>query len=129
MTDKKKARIVIDGRSMEVDGSTNVLQAALGQGLNVPYFCWHPKLGSVGACRQCAVIEYKDEDDKKGRIVMACMTPAREGSRISLENPGAELFRALIIESVMTNHPHDCPTCDEVGHCHLQDMTVMTEHN
>ncbi len=125
----KKARIVIDGRSHEVDASTNVLQAALGAGLNVPYFCWHPALGSIGACRQCAVIQYKDENDTQGRVVMSCMTPCADGARFSVEHPEARDMRSAVVEYLMTNHPHDCPVCEEGGHCHLQDMTVMTGHN
>lgn len=125
----KKARIVIDGRSHEVDASTNVLQAALGAGLNVPYFCWHPALGSVGACRQCAVVQYKDENDTQGRVVMSCMTPCADGARFSIEHPEARDMRSAVVEYLMTNHPHDCPVCEEGGHCHLQDMTVMTGHN
>lgn len=126
---KKKARIIIDGRSHEVDGSTNVLQAALGAGLNLPYFCWHPALGSVGACRQCAVIQYKDENDTVGRLVMSCMTPCADGAHFSVEHPEARDMRSAVVEYLMTNHPHDCPVCEEGGHCHLQDMTVMTGHN
>ena len=129
MTDKKKSRIIVDGRSLEVDGNTNVLQAALGQGINLPYFCWHPALGSVGACRQCAVIQYKDETDTVGRLVMSCMTPCADGARFSIEHPEARDMRASVVEFLMTNHPHDCPVCEEGGHCHLQDMTVMTGHN
>jgi NADH-quinone oxidoreductase subunit G len=129
MTDKKKARIIIDGREHEVDAGTNVLQAALGAGLNLPYFCWHPALGSVGACRQCAVIQYKDETDTQGRLVMSCMTPCADGARFSVEHPEARDMRAAVVEFLMTNHPHDCPVCEEGGHCHLQDMTVMTGHN
>jgi NADH-quinone oxidoreductase subunit G len=125
---KKRVRIVLDGHEHEVDASTNVLQAALGAGLNLPYFCWHPALGSVGACRQCAVVQLKDEQDTQGKLVMSCMTPCTDGGRYSLEHPDAREMRTSVIEFLMTNHPHDCPVCEEGGHCHLQDMTVMTGH-
>ena len=59
---------------------------------------------------------------------MACMTPAADGMRISIDDPEAAAFRAAVIEWLMVNHPHDCPVCDEGGECHLQDMTVMTGH-
>ncbi len=123
------AVITIDGKKHEVDEKQNLLHVCLSLGYNLPYFCWHPAMGSVGACRQCAVIKYKDENDDKGKLVMACMEPASDGSIISLKNPEAEGFRAEIIEWLMTNHPHDCPVCDEGGECHLQDMTVMTGHD
>jgi len=123
------ATIHVDGKELEVDGADNLLQACLSLGLDIPYFCWHPALGSVGACRQCAVKQYTDANDTRGRIVMSCMTPATDGSWISIEDEEAKVFRASVVEWLMTNHPHDCPVCEEGGHCHLQDMTVMTGHN
>ncbi len=121
--------IYIDNQPYTVAEGQNLLQACLGLGFNVPYFCWHPAMGSVGACRQCAVKQFRDENDQRGRIVMACMTPAQEGIRISIDDPEVRQFRASVIEWLMVNHPHDCPVCDEGGECHLQDMTVMTGHN
>jgi NADH-quinone oxidoreductase subunit G len=122
------ARIEIDGESYVVQDGNNLLSACLSLGLDLPYFCWHPAMGSAGACRQCAVIHYKDADDKHGRLVMACMTPVAEAMRISLAADQARQFRCDNIELLMTNHPHDCPVCEEGGECHLQDMTVMTGH-
>ena len=131
------ATIYIENKPYEVADDQNLLQAALSLGLNLPYFCWHPALGSVGACRQCAIKQFRDEQDTRGRIVMACMTPVNskalipplDAMRISIEDEEAKHFRASVIEWLMVNHPHDCPVCDEGGNCHLQDMTVMTGHN
>ncbi|MGN0923962.1 NADH-quinone oxidoreductase subunit NuoG [Ectopseudomonas mendocina] len=123
------ATIHVDGKDFEVDGADNLLQACLSLGLDIPYFCWHPALGSVGACRQCAVKQYNDENDTRGRIVMSCMTPATDNTWISIDDDESKAFRASVVEWLMTNHPHDCPVCEEGGHCHLQDMTVMTGHN
>jgi NADH-quinone oxidoreductase subunit G len=121
--------IFIDGRPYTVAGGQSVLQACLSLGFDLPYFCWHPAMGSVGACRQCAVKHLKDEHDPHGRMVMSCMTPVSEGARFSIAHPEAVAFRAAVIEGMMLHHPHDCPVCDEGGHCQLQDMTVMTGHN
>lgn len=120
--------ILIDGKEYEVAEGRNVLQAALDNKLDLPYFCWHPAMGSVGACRLCAVKHYRDENDEHGRLVMGCMTPASEGTRVSIDEPEAAQFRRSVIEWLMINHPHDCPVCDEGGECHLQDMTVMAGH-
>ena len=120
--------IIVDNRPYTVNEGQNLLAACLGAGLNLPYFCWHPAMGSVGACRQCAIKQFKDDRDQRGRLVMACMTPASDGARISIEDPEAKAFRASVVEWLMVNHPHDCPVCDEGGECHLQDMTVMTGH-
>ncbi|MGO9567566.1 MAG: NADH-quinone oxidoreductase subunit NuoG [Desulfomonilaceae bacterium] len=123
------ATIYIDNKPYEVKDGQNLLNACLSLGFNIPYFCWHPAMHSVGACRQCAVKVFKDEKDTRGRIMMSCMTPAADGMRISIDDPEALECRAGIIEFLMMNHPHDCPICDEGGECHLQDMTVMTGHN
>ncbi len=104
------------------------MKTCLGLGFDLPYFCWHPAMHSVGACRQCAVKQFRDENDTRGSIVMACMTPVTDGMRVSIDDPEARRFRSGVIEWMMTNHPHDCPVCDEGGECHLQDMTVMTGH-
>lgn len=122
------ATIYIDNQAYSVKDGQNLLQAALSLGFDLPYFCWHPAMHSVGACRQCAVKQFKDAQDTRGRIVMACMTPAVDGARISLDDPEARAARRSVIEFLMVNHPHDCPVCDEGGECHLQDMTVMAGH-
>ncbi|NSL87480.1 NADH-quinone oxidoreductase subunit NuoG [Chitinophaga sp. Mgbs1] len=121
--------IHIDNKPYEVKDGKNLLEAVLSLGFNLPYFCWHPALGSVGACRQCAVKAFRDEQDTKGRLVMACMEPVRDNMRISIADSDAAGFRKHVIGWLMTNHPHDCAVCDEGGSCHLQDMTVMTGHN
>ena len=123
------ATIHIDGKEYEVDGTMNLLEACLSLGLDIPYFCWHPALGSVGACRQCAVKVYQNADDKRGRLVMSCMSPVSDGAYISIEDDEAEKFRKAVLEFLMVNHPHDCPVCEEGGNCHLQDMTAMTGHS
>lgn len=120
--------IYIDNKPYEVEPEQNLLHACLSLGFDIPYFCWHPALHSVGACRMCAVKQFKDENDTKGRIVMSCMTLASDGVRISIDDPDVVKFRKSVIEWLMTNHPHDCPVCDEGGECHLQDMTVMAGH-
>jgi len=123
------ATIHVDGKTYDVKGSDNLLEACLTLGLDIPYFCWHPALGSVGACRQCAVKQFNDENDTRGRLVMSCMTPANDKTYIAIQDEEAKSFRKSVVEWLMTNHPHDCPVCAEGGHCHLQDMTVMTGHN
>ncbi len=120
--------IEVDGVCYDVREDSNLLQACLSHGLDLPYFCWHPALGSVGACRQCAVVQYRDAEDTRGKLTMACMTPCADGARLSIRAEEAVAFRASVIEWLMLNHPHDCPVCEEGGECHLQDMTVMTGH-
>ena len=111
--------IYVEGKEHEVSEGQNLLQAVLSLGYDLPYFCWHPVLGSVGACRQCAVKQFRDPDDSDGMIIMACMTPVTDGLRISIDDPEAKEFRSAVVGWLMTNHPHDCPVCDEGGECHL----------
>ncbi|MCO6496636.1 MAG: NADH-quinone oxidoreductase subunit NuoG [Chitinophagaceae bacterium] len=123
------AKVIIDNVEYEVPDGKNMLEVCLSLGMDLTYFCWHPAMHSVGACRQCAVIQYRDENDTRGKIVMSCMLDANDGTRISLKDQRGAEFRAGNIEALMINHPHDCPVCDEGGECHLQDMTVMSGHN
>ncbi|WP_395480236.1 NADH-quinone oxidoreductase subunit NuoG [Candidatus Curculioniphilus buchneri] len=120
------AIIYVDGKKYEVKSSDNLLSACLSINLDIPYFCWHPALGSVGVCRQCIVKKYKNIEDTQGQLVISCMTPVTDGTYISIIDNEAKQFRQSIIELLMINHPHDCPVCEEGGNCHLQDMTVMT---
>ncbi len=123
------AVIYIENDRYQAREGANLLETCLAIGFDIPYFCWHPALGSVGACRQCAVKKFRDDKDSAGRIVMSCMEPVTDGMRISVDDPEVKRFRAAVIEWLMTSHPHDCPICDEGGECHLQDMTVMTGHD
>jgi NADH-quinone oxidoreductase subunit G len=121
--------IKVDNQKLVVKDGDNLLQALLSAGIDIPYFCWHPAMGSIGACRQCAVVQYAGEDDTRGRIVMSCMTAVTDQARFSVATQSADQFRKSVIENLMLNHPHDCPVCEEGGECHLQDMTVMSGHS
>lgn len=120
---------VVDGQLISAEASDNLLSAALKAQLDIPYFCWHPALGAVGSCRQCAVKVFQSPDDSKGQIVMACMTKPGPDMRISVDDSEVVKFRAGVVEMALTNHPHDCPVCEVAGECHLQDMAVLTGHH
>jgi NADH-quinone oxidoreductase subunit G len=118
-------RLKIDGYEIDVPPGTKVIEAAERLGIIVPRFCYHPGLGSVGACRMCAVKFV--EGPVKG-VEMSCMVNAEDGMVVSTRDEEAVGFRRQVIEWLMMNHPHDCPVCDEGGHCLLQDMTVSGGH-
>jgi NADH-quinone oxidoreductase subunit G len=118
-------KLTIDNRVIEVPEGTKVIEAAERLGIMIPRFCYHPALGSVGACRVCAVKFV--EGPVKG-IEMSCMQDARDGMVVSTTDPEAMAFRKYVIEWLMLNHPLDCPVCDEGGHCLLQDETVSGSH-
>ncbi|WWP00224.1 MAG: NADH-quinone oxidoreductase subunit NuoG [Candidatus Dasytiphilus stammeri] len=123
-------RITIDSKTYEVSNTTkNLLETCLSLNIDLPYFCWHPALGSVGSCRLCAVKQYQNSQDRQGSLVMSCMTPISDHSFFSIQDIESKNFRQNILELLMTNHPHDCPVCEEAGNCHLQDMLIMTGHH
>ena len=118
-------KLIIDEREILVPEGTKVIEAAERLGIMIPRFCYHEALGSVGACRMCAVKFV--EGPHKG-IDMSCMVEAKDGMVVSTTDAEAVEFRKYVIEWLMLNHPHDCPVCDEGGHCLLQDETVSGGH-
>jgi len=118
-------KLIIDDREIEVAPKTMVIEAAAQLGIMIPRFCYHPALGAVGACRVCGV---KFLDGPLKGIQMSCMVEAQDGMMVSTTDAEAVDFRKHVIEWLMLNHPHDCPVCDEGGHCLLQDMTVSGGH-
>ncbi|HEY6006787.1 MAG TPA: NADH-quinone oxidoreductase subunit NuoG [Geobacteraceae bacterium] len=118
-------KLIIDDIPVEVPAGTTVLEAARTIGIVIPHFCYHPALGSVGACRLCAM-EFL-AGPVKG-VQMSCMIPAQDGMVVSTGAAGAVRMRQLVIEWLMLNHPHDCPVCDEGGECLLQDFTIAGGH-
>jgi NADH-quinone oxidoreductase subunit G len=120
--------MLVDGAVVPVQPGQNLLETCLHASHDVPYFCWHPALGAVGSCRQCAVKVFDGPADTTGKIVMACMTKATPGMLVSVKDTQAAAFREQVVEMVLTSHPHDCPVCEVGGECHLQDMAVLTGH-
>lgn len=117
-------KILIDGHSIAFKPGDNILHTALEANIQIPHFCYHAALGSVGACRLCAVEINSKDSGKSPRVAMACLEPSEDGLEVSVSAIAAQQVRQHVIEFLMINHPHDCPICDEGGECHLQDMTV-----
>jgi len=118
--------LTIDNQPITVPPGTNVLEAAKALGLVIPHFCYHEALGSVGACRLCAMAFL--DGPVKG-VQMSCMVEAKDGMVVSTLDEKAQELRKHVIEWLMLHHPHDCPVCDEGGECQLQDMTVAGGHS
>ncbi len=117
--------LTIDNRTVTVAEGASVLDAAVELGIVVPHYCYHQALGAVGACRQCAVTIL--EGSQKG-LKMSCLVTAEDGMQVSTCDEESRSFRAQVGEWLMTNHPHDCPVCDEGGECQLQEMTIGSGH-
>lgn len=113
---KEKVTLTIDGREVTVDKGTNVLEAAKSVGIEIPYFCWHPKLDSVGACRMCLVAI-----EKIPKPAVACATAVMPDMVVHTQTEEILEARKGVLEFLLLNHPLDCPTCDKGGECDLQD--------
>ena len=108
--------LTIDGKSVQVEVGSTILEAAATVGIKIPTLCWLQKVSPTGACRICAV-----EVEGVDRTMTACNTPVKEGIRVTTSSPALETMRRKIMELMLVNHPLDCPVCDAGGECDLQD--------
>jgi len=154
----EKIKIKVDGREIEVPKTmpdwqgkpqaTTMLQACALAGLDVPHYCYHPKLPIAGNCRMCLVefgtpmigpdrkpVLNPDGTPKIARSVLpyepgtprgaiACATPISPGMEIYPSSPATKQMREAVLESLLINHPLDCPICDQAGECKLQEYSV-----
>jgi NADH-quinone oxidoreductase subunit G len=110
--------LTIDGQTVAVEKGKTVLQAAIENGIKVPYYCYHPGISIDGPCRVCLV-----KIEKMPKLQTACSTPAGEGMVVSTGTPDVVEARASVFEFLLINHPLDCPVCDKGGECPLQDFS------
>jgi NADH-quinone oxidoreductase subunit G len=110
--------LTIDGRQVTAEKGKTVLQAAIENGLKIPYYCYHPALGIDGSCRVCIV-----KIEKIPKLQTSCSTPVAEGMIVSTQTPDVVEARASVFEFLLINHPLDCPVCDKGGECPLQDFS------
>jgi NADH-quinone oxidoreductase subunit G len=105
----------------------NLIQAALKGGVFIPHYCWHPALSVVASCRMCLVETGERKPDgtvsMQPKVVPACQTPAKDGTVIVTNSQKARHSQAQTLESLLLNHPLDCPVCDKAGECLLQDFS------
>ena len=108
--------VTFDGKAIEVPKNLNLIDAAKLAGIDIPHFCFHPRLSVVGQCRMCLV-----EIEGIPKIQAACTTPLREGLAVKTTTDKVKTSRAATMEFLLINHPLDCPICDQAGECTLQD--------
>jgi NADH-quinone oxidoreductase subunit G len=122
MSTPELVTITIDGRAATVPKGTGVVEAALSVGIEIPVFCYEPRLGPpVGACRMC-LCEVQPGPPKPQA---ACILTAQEGMvvKTALTSEQARVAQNATLEFILVNHPLDCPVCDKGGECPLQDLT------
>ncbi|HVF10148.1 MAG TPA: NADH-quinone oxidoreductase subunit NuoG [Abditibacteriaceae bacterium] len=132
--------ITIDGQKIQVPKGALAIEAATQLGIDVPRFCYHPKLSAVGMCRMClgevGMPKMNPDrtpalnEDGTPQIAMMpkpqtlCTTQAAEGMMVLTETPPVIKMREAMLEFLLANHPLDCPVCDKGGECMLQDQTM-----
>jgi len=108
--------VLFDGKPIEVPKNVNLIEAAKLAGIEIPHFCYHPRLSVVGQCRMCLV-----EIEGMPKIQAACTTPLKDGLSVKTTTEKVVQSRAANMEFLLINHPLDCPICDQAGECKLQD--------
>ncbi len=109
----------IDGREVEAAEGTMLVDAAKHGDVEIPYFCYEPKLGApVGACRMCLV-----EIEGIPKLQTACSTPVKDGMVVNTTADHVKQAQEAVVEFLLVNHPLDCPVCDKGGECPLQDIS------
>jgi len=138
---KKQVTLTIDGIDVTVPEGTLIVNAAKTVGIDIPVFCYHPKMEPVGMCRMCLVeIGRPVIDRTTGQVMLnedgspkiqfgakletSCTTPVSEGMVVLGMSEKAKTGRKDIIEFILTSHPLDCPICDKGGECPLQNLTM-----
>ncbi|HMO17257.1 MAG TPA: 2Fe-2S iron-sulfur cluster-binding protein [Oligoflexia bacterium] len=117
-TEAELVKITVDGKEVRIPRGTNLIEAALSVGIEIPFYCYHKHLSIAGNCRMCQV---KVEGAPK--LTIGCNTGATEGMVVYTHETSSEVADAqrATLEFLLINHPLDCTVCDQAGHCKLQD--------
>jgi NADH-quinone oxidoreductase subunit G len=116
---QKTIQLTIDGRECRAAEGQMLVDAARANDIEIPYFCYEPKLGNpVGACRMCLV-----EIEGIPKLQTSCSTPVKDGMVVHTQTERVHHAQNAIVEFLLVNHPLDCPVCDKGGECPLQDIT------
>jgi NADH-quinone oxidoreductase subunit G len=114
-------RVTIDERDVHVPKGTGIVETALAAGVEIPVFCYEPRLGApVGACRMCLV-----EVEGMPKLQTGCTLTAQDGMVVKTARTSERAAQGqnATLEFILVNHPLDCPVCDKGGECPLQDLT------
>jgi NADH-quinone oxidoreductase subunit G len=117
----EQVTVTVDGREIQVPKGTGLVETAAAAGIEIPVFCYEPRLGpAVGACRMCLV-----EIEGMPKLQAGCTLTAQEGMVVHTAQSSAKAAEGqeATLEFILVNHPLDCPVCDKGGECPLQDLT------
>jgi NADH dehydrogenase/NADH:ubiquinone oxidoreductase subunit G len=121
MSAPELVRLTVDEKDVQVPKGTGLVEAALAAGVEIPVFCYEPRLGpAIGACRMCLV-----EVDGMPKLQAGCTLTAQDGMVVRTARTSAKAAEGqnATLEFILVNHPLDCPVCDKGGECPLQDLT------
>ena len=121
MSTTELVTVVVDDREVQVAKGTGLVETALAAGIEIPVFCYEPRLGpAVGACRMCLV-----EIEGNPKLQAGCTLTAQDGLIVRTAQTSAKAAEGqnATLEFILVNHPLDCPVCDKGGECPLQDLT------
>ena len=122
MSTPELATVKIDERSVQVPKGTGLIETAAAAGIEIPVFCYEPRLGAaVGACRMCLV----EVEGMPPKPQAGCTLTAQDGMVVKTARTSeiARVAQNATLEFILVNHPLDCPVCDKGGECPLQDLT------
>jgi NADH-quinone oxidoreductase subunit G len=108
--------LTIDGQTVQAPKGTLIIDAAKSAGIRIPHYCFHPGLSVVGSCRMCLV-----EIEKNPKLQPSCATPVAQGMIVRTQTQETLRNRRFVLEFLLSNHPLDCPVCDQAGECELQN--------
>lgn len=111
--------IEVDGRKIEAEEGSMIIEVADANGITIPRFCYHKKLSIAANCRMCLV-----EVEGVKKPLPACATPISDGMVVKTQSDLAEGGQKSVMEFLLINHPLDCPICDQGGECELQDLAM-----
>ena len=120
-TGTETVTVTVDGREVQVPKGTGLVETAAAAGIEIPVFCYEPRLGpAVGACRMCLV-----EIEGIPKLQAGCTLTAQDGMVVRTAQSSAKAAEGqyATLEFILVNHPLDCPVCDKGGECPLQDLT------
>lgn len=109
---------MVDGKEVVAKPGTNMIDAAKTVGVDIPYYCYHPRLSVAANCRMCMV---ESSAAPPGKLVPACQTGITEGAKIQTRSDKVLAQQKMVMEFLLLNHPVDCSICDQAGECKLQD--------
>lgn len=113
-------KLTINGNQYDFNPGETIIEVAHRNGIDIPHYCWHPKLSVSGNCRMCLV-----EVEKLPKLVIACSTQAADGMVVHTKSEKVIKAREHVMEFLLINHPLDCPICDKVGECILQEYAYQ----